>query len=1036
MKPLKLTMEAFGPYAGKEVIDFKDILQDDIFLITGPTGSGKTTIFDAISFALYGEASGDYRKAEHLRSQFASIDQLTSVSLDFILKGKEYNITRIPKQERPKYSGDGFTTQDHTATLTIHTKPKKIVEGVINVAEEIEKIIGLNVDQFRQIMMLPQGEFRKLLVSDSQEREKVLQKLFDTSIYQLLQFKLDYKEKELRKAISSKLDLLKDKLINIKIEDDEFNEIITKEDIHYLKALEIVKEHIHRKEVYLENKNLELDKINKNLESKIKLIANAEEVNKKFDELDNMMHEYERLKSLKSEYKSKEETIELAEKAKILKIAIDSIGKIEDKIKILEERLKLLIEDKSEKIESLNDLKIKLEQLNSDNKKLERENLAKEINNYESMLERVRVYQELIDSKEKLTRLLNDKEKQLSLVDEELENLEEDKELLLELDNKKIRLKEELIDKRSCLQQVDNEYQKMVTARNYYSEINDFREEKDEISNRIDQINIDLKLADDNYEKEKEKFDKNSAVSLAKTLEEGKPCPVCGSLHHPSLANKSDESVIDEKKLQSLENERIILKEKMNKYKLELDSKDEKIKIRQVEINKLLEDDEVSYKNIFENSKQMFTKLNDLKFEIEKLDEEIEQLSSESIELRKKIMNFDEIEEKKETIKKEIDQTKEDIVEINAEIKVTENEVPTELLDLEKLRIKINNLKNILSKKQNEYENIRNNINDLEVQISALDAQVKEIKDNIQELKKELIDEQNQLVKDMKDKGFKSVEKVRQSVVEDDTLLELKADLKKYNENIIKYSEQKLRLEKELTDRKRKDINLLEEELVLIKEDQNIINNEIKSLEQWKKHNEQSYEQAQNLYNEISEGEELYKVLGELASVAKGKNPSGITFERYVLASFLEEIIKAANTRLKTMTLGRYQLFRSQTLERKNQQSGLDLEVLDSYTGKVRHVKTLSGGESFKAALAMALGLSEVVQSYAGGVDIQTMFIDEGFGTLDPESLDSAIECLMLLQSSGRKAGIISHVPELKERFPTQLQIISSTKGSTTRYVR
>jgi len=1036
MKPLKLTMEAFGPYAGKEVIDFKDILQDDIFLITGPTGSGKTTIFDAISFALYGEASGDYRKAEHLRSQFASIDQLTSVSLDFILKGKEYNITRIPKQERPKYSGDGFTTQDHTATLTIHTKPKKIVEGVINVAEEIEKIIGLNVDQFRQIMMLPQGEFRKLLVSDSQEREKVLQKLFDTSIYQLLQFKLDYKEKELRKAISSKLDLLKDKLINIKIEDDEFNEIITKEDIHYLKALEIVKEHIHQKEVYLENKNLELEKINKNLESKIKLIANAEEINKKFDNLDNIMKEYERLKCLKNEYKSKEEIIELAEKAKILKIAIDSISKIEDKIKNLEERLKLLIEDKSKKIESLNDLKIKLEQLNSDNKKLERENLAKEINNYESMLERVRVYQELIDSKEELTKLLNDKENQLNLVSEELENLEEDKELLLELDNKKIRLKEKLIDKRSCLQQVDNEYQKLVTAKNYYSEIDDFREEKDKISNRIDQINIDLKLADDNYEKEKEKFDKNSAVSLAKTLEEGKPCPVCGSLHHPNLANKSNESVFDEKKLQSLENERIILKEKINKYKLELDSKDEKIKIRQVEINKLLEDDDVSHKNIFENSKQMLIKLNDLKFEMEKLDEEIEQLSSESIKLRKKLMKFDEIEEKKETIKKEIDQTKEDIVKINAEIKVTENEVPTELLDLEKLRIKINNLKNILSKKQNEYENIRNDINDLEVQISALDAQVKEVKDNIQGLKKELIDEQNKLVKDMEDKGFKSVEKVRQSVVEDDILLKLKADLKKYNENIIKYSEQKLRLEKELTDKKRKDINLLEEELVLIKEDQNLISNEIKNLEQWKKHNEQSYEQAKNLYNEISEEEELYKVLGELASVAKGKNSSGITFERYVLASFLEEIIKAANTRLKTMTLGRYQLFRSQTLERKNQQSGLDLEVLDSYTGKVRHVKTLSGGESFKAALAMALGLSEVVQSYAGGVDIQTMFIDEGFGTLDPESLDSAIECLMLLQSSGRKAGIISHVPELKERFPTQLQIISSTKGSTTRYVR
>jgi len=355
---------------------------------------------------------------------------------------------------------------------------------------------------------------------------------------------------------------------------------------------------------------------------------------------------------------------------------------------------------------------------------------------------------------------------------------------------------------------------------------------------------------------------------------------------------------------------------------------------------------------------------------------------------------------------------------------------------LEKLNQRIKNIKSNLFQKEEEYDKAREDIKDLELQISGLASQINEIEENLKSLENDLLTQENQLNKDILKNGFSSITQVEESLLEEEELFELKDSVKRFNNNIIQYSQQKLKLEQELSNKNQKDMFLLEAQLDSIKKDQRQISNEIKELEQWKKHNEQSYKQAKKLFNEISEGEELYKVLGELASVAKGRNPAGITFERYVLASFLEEIIIAANTRLKTMTLGRYQLFRSQTLERKNQQSGLDLEVLDSYTGKMRHVKTLSGGESFKAALAMALGLSEVVQSYAGGVDIQTMFIDEGFGTLDPESLDSAIECLMLLQSSGRKAGIISHVPELKERFSTQLQIISSTKGSTTKYVR
>jgi exonuclease SbcC len=287
----------------------------------------------------------------------------------------------------------------------------------------------------------------------------------------------------------------------------------------------------------------------------------------------------------------------------------------------------------------------------------------------------------------------------------------------------------------------------------------------------------------------------------------------------------------------------------------------------------------------------------------------------------------------------------------------------------------------------------------------------------------------------LENKGFESVEAYELGKLSDENVLAKQKQVEAYTKEKSALISQKEQLEKESKQLQVVDIEVYEKRLYQRKEDRVKLDETFNQKKYRYEHNQKILELVGSYQSQIGEKEAKYAVLGNLAQVAQGNNPLRISFERYVLAAFLEDVLTAANMRLTKMTFGRYSLHRSDDLERKNRQSGLELQVFDNYTGKMRHVKTLSGGESFKTSLAMALGLSDVVQSYTGGIQLDTMFVDEGFGTLDQESLDSAINCLVDLQKRGRLIGIISHVQELKERIESRLEIYSTQTGSRTEFV-
>ncbi|STA91788.1 SbcC/MukB-like Walker B domain-containing protein [Clostridium cochlearium] len=289
--------------------------------------------------------------------------------------------------------------------------------------------------------------------------------------------------------------------------------------------------------------------------------------------------------------------------------------------------------------------------------------------------------------------------------------------------------------------------------------------------------------------------------------------------------------------------------------------------------------------------------------------------------------------------------------------------------------------------------------------------------------------------KKIKNCGFKDYNHYLSMKLSEDELKNLDEDIQNYNQNVktVKFNLDKAI--KNSKDLKLRDENLIKQRLEKVEEEKSQLNREYNIIFSRLDNNRKTLKEIEKLNEKIKGKEEEYKVIGELARISNGDNDERITFERYVLAAYFDEIIDAANIRLSKMTGGRFLLVRKEEKGKGRRQEGLELEVFDNYTGKARHVKTLSGGESFKASLSLALGLADVIQSYAGGISLDTIFIDEGFGTLDPESLDNAIETLVDLQNDGRLVGIISHVPELKERIDTILEIIPTKEGSRARFL-
>ena len=1038
MRPIKLTISAFGPYASKQVIDFEELKGRNIFVISGKTGAGKTTIFDAISYALYGEASGESRETDSLRSHFADDNTETYVELEFELRGEKYTVNRVPKQKKKKARGEGYTEKSADATLTL--PDGKVITKVKNVTDKIIEILGITREQFKQIVMLAQGEFKKLLLADSVEREGIFRKIFNTYDFEKIQAELKDKAANLSKNRTKSKHEMEINLKNIKGEHD----IVIDEYVDFPLVIEKLKDLLERDNNIYKTLNEEGKEVDNNLQVKNQEKAIIETNNNLLKEKEIITKALEELLSKEDEYKNKAKTIIDGKNAKEVKY-------IEDKLIETTKKLTKREEDYNLSLKNIDSLKLKQEEANKllqieESKECDREKLSVEINNLNKLEEKII---ELDSLNNKVMHLKQSAENsKLQIINnkketEELKKSKEEKELQLKdiatLETKKVELESDIKAKNKTLDEVRELFKVIRSFQNTYIEHNNKAKEYKEFE-------VEYKKVKENYEKMDDLYKKEQAGILASKLQENEPCPVCGSTNHPNKATIK-------------ENLKIPTKEELKVAKENLD-KLEKENLEKINNLTTLNSNKTTYLEQVNNHLSMLSAtLNiDKTFNSEtakvvknlgtELKSVIDKLKDELLKVIDKISLKEKIEKELNLITTTINEREHSLIKLeecekNYTTELTQNitkideykkEIPENITDLKTL----NNLIEVKTKELNiskeKLAKLRLENENLAKKLEGENSTSKEINKSIEELKLEIANNKANFNEAIKEQGFDNIQTYEDAKLQISMVESLEKEVENYNSELKLTKAKQEDIINKTKDIVFMDITTIDEEIRSIQNNKKELESKLRELHAIIVGNKTILKNVENLNIEFKEIEEEYKVLGELADLANGKKAPYISFERYILASYFEDIIEAANIRLEKMTGDRFSLIRKTSKSKGAGQKGLELEIYDNYTDSSRDVSSLSGGESFKASLSLALGLSDIVQSNAGGVSLDTMFVDEGFGTLDPQSLDNAIDSLLELQRGGRLVGIISHVEELKERIDAKLEVTSTSKGSKVEF--
>ncbi|MCM3789534.1 SMC family ATPase [Domibacillus indicus] len=1030
MKPVTLTMTAFGPYAGRQVIDFSALENRKMFVISGKTGSGKTTIFDAISFAMYGKPSGDHRSASEMRSQFADPKQLTEVSLLFELKGRTFLIRRTPQQEKPKARGGGMTTAGATAELyekKADGTEVLLASNVRDTDEKINELVGLEANQFRQILMIPQGEFQKLLMAGSQEKEKILQKLFQTSFYKrvedILKEKSDALKKEAGRAADQQMALLKSLPAYSST----------------MRAL-LEAELIQRKAVFdqLELDLLEMDKQFKSFQEKVQHLSERRDFllgererglsrNAQFDRLGQARLEQKELDEQKegmercrrkidgAERADKLQSYEMMEKRARQAVHTAEVRKSEAEAEM--QNTRQLLEEAEERLNA------------EESRRPERDECTKELQHLQSIKEAVYAYQDAVEKAgETEGRLKETKQAAAEFIrkNEELDAARKKMEASLQAFDSS---KEIYLESGYQIERLTALIEQFQELANTEKEMGDLQEREEAAQIEVQKAASAAAEAIKELDHKREEWHRSQAAMLARELKEGEPCSVCGSIHHPNPA-AGGEATLEEQALKKAEQQADRLSQEN----------------RQAE-QKWMES-RFALGHAAENMDKLKAKLpSDFGVEeaIERLKEAAQTRSQAAQDLQQKQElegQLDELKKLKQQLEAELEQTRQRemadhtaFIQAQSTRQQLEQSVPEAMRNSGYFARELERIEQRAAVLERRYEEAAEDVQHTRTAMQAALSVLEERRQTLQEAERDYYEVREAFEQKRQQAGFQSAEQYEEAKKWLESLAEMKETVRQFEQKERELTLLIEELQTILQGYERADISKLEEEIGALNEEAVQWANEASAVAACAKESRRIRQSVEEIAARMAKAEEAYRLSGHLFEVTHGKNDLKVTFERYVLASFLEDILTAANTRLSAMTNGRFLLERLTERSKGNAQSGLDLLVFDQYTGASRHVKTLSGGESFKAALALALGLAEVVQNHAGGVSLETMFVDEGFGTLDPESLDQAIETLMDIQADGRLVGIISHVPELKERIDARLEVGQSDIGSKAAFV-
>lgn len=1008
MRPTKLILNNFGPFI-HEVIDFEQINKEQLFLISGKTGSGKTMLFDGIVYALFGKASTEGRNEGELRSHFADGKSPMSVEYEFKINDKKFKISRQA----------GFIKEGNTS-LT----PSKL--DVFEFDEEsqlyelreskissgngfIKDLLGINAEQFRQLFILPQGEFKKFLVSNSSDKQSILRTLFNSIRFEEMQNLLLNQVKDEKKQIESRYSRIQilwedietfenDELIQFK----SLNSMQTKDIIKAIPQFELVGQHLNEEYEQLKSEhNDALEAIKRKIEENNKLIESLKELDRNKDKKVQLEKNKDSIEKLKAELR------------KIIEI----------------KPLSQLYNQRNTKEQKYENTKVKLnsilEELNELNVKLEKFKKEKEILN--EQLEDINIKSEYIDKTKqfysninKYREAFNEIKQNETYLKENNQKQEENKNLIDKLNNDiaKIDVNNENIDEITQeIFQLTNTFDKKVTLREnkkkYQSLSQKYNETENSIKKTKEQIS-DLKLQLENIDKSNiDLNDKQTFIQeIQNALHVGDTCPICGNeIESLNEHIKFDEIAKNQNLIKEVNNQ---LNKKINELtKLETTSDYISNQMSELEIN----DDEIS--DINEIEQQLRTKNK----EKEKLQIQIKQ--------REKLKSA---LDKHKDIKHSLQIKHEKLLSLKHQFETLINEFKsyTNYDETNKFEQCFKQYEQIVTDYVSKSEVLEKEINQTKQQIEIETNNLNNNKLAIKELEQEISGHSDEINQEMKRIGLNSYKDVEilLSKLENKEQIEMK--IQQYEHDHQKLTLEIERLSKLTKDNKSESVEKLEATKTEIESNYNKYVEASATIQYQVQKNKDKFNSIMDHINylekELKEQQEIF----ELSEVLSGKNSKKLTLENYVLIYYLERIIHQANIRLERMSGERYQLKRRESIS--HGYSGLEIEVFDFHSNKSRHISSLSGGETFQASLALALGLSEVVQQESGGITLESMFIDEGFGTLDQETLETALDTLVKLKTSGRMVGIISHVSELKQRIPLILEVTSNQYQSHTRF--
>lgn len=924
MKPLKLTMSAFGSYAGKNVIDFTG-QQQGIFLITGDTGAGKTTIFDAITYALYNQTSGGERNGNMMRSQYARPETETYVELEFLYRGQTYRVRRNPDYKITKTLKNGKIREQKVPHSVELTMPDGTVfpEKKNATDAKIIEILGLTADQFSQIVMIAQGDFLKLLYTKSDERKMIFSKLFRTDIYWKIQENLRRKSMEMDERIQE----------NDRAFEQEKSRIIPLPESEELPLDELVERLRERLKDALKEQNLR----RANVEELNKKITKYEEINKLFRSLEKIRQTGKELEARQAESKERRQQIENARKADKVLVAEQQNLRQQQEVEQSAQAIAKMTETLANDQEMFESLKTQLQ-----------ESEAKQKREAADIQKKMLALEQSFPSYEALQNARSE-EQQAKKVWEDLGKTSEES----------FHKKEAGI---AALKEQQKQQEQVVeqTKKNW------------------EQTSLGASESAKHYEHMYEAFLKEQAGILAENLSAGCPCPVCGSTVHPDPAKLSDHAVT-ELEVEQAKKTRAAAEEKRDlAYAAFEAEKTEKQKLAQA-----VEKEEADFVLAQTIAKQQRKEAEQNYVSLQKIAEQI----------REKLVYPSFAEAKKQYAA----------------------------------------MQKALAAAEQEIERKRQKVSELAEAMNTLKGQKLAEEENQKTAKKLAAKTEKEYAKLLEKSGFVSEETYHLAILPERSRSKLEREEKEYESQCLRQqSEQKL-LEKQVSGKTYTDTTELNEQLKAEKQ-------ALKEAEKTYMELHTAYENdrsvLQNCAVYLEKGKKLEsedQVIKSLSKTANGRlsGSAKIDFETYIQRQYFKQIIHEANKRLLTMSNHQFILkLKEEANTGRKTNEGLDLSVYSLVTDSERDVKTLSGGESFLAALAMALGLSDIVERSAGAIHPDMMFIDEGFGSLDAQSRQQAIEVLGELAGDSRMVGIISHVTELKEQIDRKLVVSRTDKGS------